>query len=148
MLTWYAAPPSSPMPRSSAASKQWAATGHGTSTVTAQPASAADWVDRNQPAMIAAVRAAAACDDHIAAVWLAGALWPLLGWHGSYREQLITVRLGVQAARDGGDAPPKPRCFAGTGHALRRLSRTGKPVGPSTVPRGSGSRPAATTSSR
>ena len=43
------------------------------------------WVDRHQPAMTTALRAAAARGDHPAAVRLAGALWPLLGWRGCHR---------------------------------------------------------------
>ncbi len=94
------------------------------------PASAADWVDRHQPAMMAAVRAAAACGDHATAVCLAGVLWPLLGWHGCYGEQLATVQLGVRAARACGDAPAEAQMLNGMGHALRQLGRPSEAARP------------------
>ena len=104
--------------------------GHGTFSDGAAPASAADWVDRHQPAMMAAVRAAAARGDHVTAVCLAGVLWPLLGWHGCYQEQLATARLGVRAARASGDTPAEARMLNGMGHALRQLGRPSEAARP------------------
>lgn len=94
------------------------------------PDRAAVWVDRHQPAMAAAVRAAAVRGDHAAAVRLAGVLWPLLGWHGCYLEELAIARLGVRAARARGDAPAEARMLAGVGSALRQLGRVAAEAGP------------------
>ena len=108
---------------------------------------AADWVDRHQPALIAALRAAAARGDHAAAVGLAGVLWPLLGWHGSYTEELAVVRLGVRAARACGDAPAEARMLAGMDP--RSVSSAGPQRRPvrCAVRHGSGLTSATTTSS-
>jgi tetratricopeptide (TPR) repeat protein len=61
---------------------------------------------------------------------LAGVLWPLLGWHGCYIEELAIGRLGVRAARACGDAPAEARMLAGVGSALRQLGRTTAAAGP------------------
>ena len=95
-----------------------------------RPDRAAIWADRHQPAMVAAVRAAAVRGDHAAAVRLAEVLWPLLGWHGCYIEELAIVRLAVRAARACGDAPAEARLLAGMGSALRRLGRVAAAAGP------------------
>ena len=92
------------------------------------PAAAAAWVDRHQPALITALRAAAARGDHVAAVWLAGALWPLLSWHGCHEEQLTAARLGVRAARASGPYP-EARLHTAMGFALRQLGRPGEADG-------------------
>jgi hypothetical protein len=42
----------------------------------------------------AALRATTTRSDHAAAIRLAGAIWPLLGWRGCYQEQLTAARLG------------------------------------------------------
>ncbi len=42
----------------------------------------------------AALRATATRSDHAAAIRLAGAIFPLLGWRGCYEEQLTAARLG------------------------------------------------------
>ena len=54
---------------------------------------AALWTDRHKPAMVAALRAAAARGEHASAVLIAGVLWPLLGWCGCYTEQLAVPAL-------------------------------------------------------
>ena len=129
MLTWYAVAAILAHPGLASGDPNTAARTRHVDSDGAAPAGAAAWVDRHQPALIAALRAAAARDDHIAAVWLAAALWPLLGWHGSYQEQLTTARLGVQAARHAGDTAAEARLLAGTGFALRHLGRTGEAAG-------------------
>ena len=83
------------------------------------------WVDRHQPAMVAALRAAAARGDHAAAVRLAGVLWPLLGWHGRYAEELAVARLGVRAARAYGDAPAEARMGVALLQGPAELGRCG-----------------------
>ena len=77
----------------------------------------------------AALRATATGTDHAAAVRLAGAIWPLLGWRGCYEEQLTAARLGVRAARASGEMVTEPRLHAGMGSALRHLGRPGEADG-------------------
>ncbi len=92
------------------------------------PGAAAAWIDQYQPALMAALRAAAAGGDSAGAIRLAGALWPLLAWHGCHDEQLAAARLGVRAARSAGNMPAEARLLAGMGHALRQLGRPGRAV--------------------
>ncbi len=77
----------------------------------------------------AALRATATGSDHAAAIRLAGAIWPLLGWRGCYEEQLTAARLGVRAARVSGDMVTEPRLHAGMGFVLRQLRRPGEAAG-------------------
>ena len=130
MLTWYACAAISAHavlagtadpPSATRTSQQ---DGPGTS-----PDPTATWIDRHQPAMVAAVRAAAVRGDHAAAVRLAGVLWPLLGWHGCYAEELGVARLGVRAARACGDAPAEAWMLAGMGSAFRQLGRPAEAAG-------------------
>ena len=84
---------------------------------------AALWTDRHKPAMVAALRAAAARGEHASAVLIAGVLWPLLGWCGCYTEQLAVTRLGARAARACADAPGEAQMLAGMSAAQRHLGR-------------------------
>ncbi len=77
----------------------------------------------------AALRVTATGTDHAAAIRLAGAIWPLLGWRGCYEEQLTAARLGVRAARVSGDMVTEPRLHAGMGFVLRQLRRPGEAAG-------------------
>jgi tetratricopeptide (TPR) repeat protein len=65
---------------------------------------ALDWLDRELPNVLAAARLAARHRHHRAAWQLADALWPVFLYQGRHAERLEFDRLGLQAARDGGDA--------------------------------------------
>jgi hypothetical protein len=84
------------------------------------------WAGHHQPAMVAALRAAAARGEHASAVLLAGVLWPLLGWCGCYTEQLAVTRHGVRAAQACADAPAEAQMLAGMSAAQRHLGRVGQ----------------------
>ena len=71
-----------------------------------------------------ALRATATRSDHAAAIRLAGAIWPLLGWRGCYEGQLSAARLGVRAARVSGDMVTEPRLHAGMGF-VQMIARRG-----------------------
>jgi tetratricopeptide (TPR) repeat protein len=90
------------------------------------PAQVVAATERQQPAMIAALREAAARGDHARAIRLAGTLWPLLEHCGGYDGQLAAARLGVLAARADGDAPAEAGLLTGAGRALRGLGRAGQ----------------------
>jgi hypothetical protein len=130
MLTWYtyAAISAHAVLADSADAQAATRTGHQNGSRN-RPYSDAIWQDRHQPAMVAAVRAAAVRGDHAAAVRLAAVLCPLLGWHGCYIEELAIARLGMRAARACGDAPAEARMLAGMGSALRQLGRAAAAAG-------------------
>jgi len=62
------------------------------------------WLDRELPNVLAVARLAARAGDHRAAWQLADAMWPVFLYQGRHAERLELDRLGLQAARDGGDA--------------------------------------------
>ena len=62
------------------------------------------WLDRELPNVVAVARLAARAGDHRAAWQLADAMWPVFLYQGQHAERLELDRLGLQAARDGGDA--------------------------------------------
>jgi tetratricopeptide (TPR) repeat protein len=65
---------------------------------------ALSWLDRELPNVLAVARLAARTGDHRAAWQLADAMWPVFLYQGRHAERLELDRLGLQAARDGGDA--------------------------------------------
>jgi len=65
---------------------------------------ALDWLDRELPNVLAVARLAAGSGHHRAAWQLADAMWPVFLYQGRHAERLELDRLGLQAARDGGDA--------------------------------------------
>jgi hypothetical protein len=71
----------------------------------------------------AALRATATRSDHAAAIRLAGAIWPLLGWRGCYEEQ-------VTAARLGGAGPPTASCRTGRYTTHHRVNGGASPGPP------------------
>jgi tetratricopeptide (TPR) repeat protein len=62
------------------------------------------WLDRELPNVLAVARLAARVGDHRTAWQLADAMWPVFLYQGRHAERLELDRLGLQAARDGGDA--------------------------------------------
>jgi tetratricopeptide (TPR) repeat protein len=62
------------------------------------------WLDRELPNVLAVARLAARTGDHRAAWQLADAMWPVFLYQGRHAERLELDQLGLQAARDGGDA--------------------------------------------
>ncbi|MGA2831237.1 MAG: hypothetical protein ABSF03_34590, partial [Streptosporangiaceae bacterium] len=88
------------------------------------------WLDRNQPAMIGALAAAAAHRDHAgAALRLAGALWPLLRHRGCGDGQLAVARLGIRAACTCGDERGEARMRTRAGVALAQLGQPHQAAG-------------------
>ncbi|MGH3244879.1 MAG: tetratricopeptide repeat protein [Trebonia sp.] len=65
---------------------------------------ALDWLDRELPNVLAIARLAAGSGQHRAAWQLADAMWPVFLYQGRHAERLELDRLGLKAARDGGDA--------------------------------------------
>ena len=62
------------------------------------------WLDRELPNVLAIARLAAGSGQHRAAWQLADAMWPVFLYQGRHAERLQLDRLGLQAARDEGDA--------------------------------------------
>jgi tetratricopeptide (TPR) repeat protein len=65
---------------------------------------ALDWLDRELPNALAVARVAASSGQSRLAWQLADAWWPVFLYQGRHAERLEFDRLGLQAARDGGDA--------------------------------------------
>lgn len=68
------------------------------------PNGALEWLDRQLPNVMAAARLAAARRLWSAPWQLADAMWPLFLYRGRYAERLELDRLGLDAAREDGDA--------------------------------------------
>jgi tetratricopeptide (TPR) repeat protein len=66
--------------------------------------SALEWLDRELPNVLAAARLAAAQRLWSVPWQLADAMWPLFLYRGRYAERLELDRLGLEAARESGDA--------------------------------------------
>jgi tetratricopeptide (TPR) repeat protein len=62
------------------------------------------WLDRELTNVLAVARLAARVGDHRAAWQLADAMWPVFLYQGRHSERVELDQLGLQAARDGGDA--------------------------------------------
>src|SRR5580658_3876312 len=62
------------------------------------------WLDRELPNVLAIARLAAGSGQNRAAWQLADAMWPVFLYQGRHAERLQLDRLGLQAARDEGDA--------------------------------------------
>jgi tetratricopeptide (TPR) repeat protein len=79
---------------------------------------ALDWLDRELPNMLAAARLAAG-ERQWSIVWqLADALWPVFLHRGRQSERLEFDRLGLEAARAGGDALGEAKMLYRLGTAL------------------------------
>lgn len=68
------------------------------------PNDALDWLDRELPNVMAAARLAATARLWAVPWQLADAMWPVFLYRGRYAERLELDRLGLDAAREGGDA--------------------------------------------
>jgi tetratricopeptide (TPR) repeat protein len=70
----------------------------------ASSSTALEWLDRELPNVLAAARLAAGCRQWQAARQLAEGVWPVFLYRGRHAERLEFDRLGLSAAREGGDA--------------------------------------------
>jgi tetratricopeptide (TPR) repeat protein len=70
----------------------------------ASPGAALEWLDRELPNVMAAARLAASHRLWSVTWQLADAMWPLFLYRGRYAERLELDRIGLDAAREGGDA--------------------------------------------
>lgn len=85
--------------------------------------SALEWLDRELPDVLAAARFAADHGLPIVAWQLADAMWPLFLYRGRYTERLEFDQLGLNAARDGGDALGEAKMLNRIGLAVMNLGR-------------------------
>jgi tetratricopeptide (TPR) repeat protein len=84
----------------------------------ASPSAALDWLDRELPNVLAAARMAAS-HRHWSVAWqLADVLWPVFLYRGRQAERLEFDRLGLDAARAGGDALGEAKMLYRLGTAL------------------------------
>jgi Tetratricopeptide repeat/NB-ARC domain len=87
------------------------------------PGRALDWLDHELPEVIAVARFAAG-HGFLTAVWqLADAMWPLFLYQGRYAERLEFDRLGLDAARRGGDRLGEAKMLNRIGLAVLHLGR-------------------------
>ena len=70
----------------------------------ASSGTAHEWLDRELPNVLAAARLASRYRQWRVAWQLAGAMWPVFLYWGRHSERLEFDRLGLDAAREGGDA--------------------------------------------
>jgi tetratricopeptide (TPR) repeat protein len=70
----------------------------------ASASTALEWLDRELPNVLAAARLAISHRQWSVAWQLADAMWPVFLYRGRHAERLEFDRVGLQAARDGGDA--------------------------------------------
>jgi len=87
---------------------------------------ALDWLDRELPNVLAVARLAASTGHHRAAWQLADAMWPVFLYQGRHAERLELDRLGLQAARDGGDALGEAKMLYRLGIAVMDASQLDK----------------------
>jgi tetratricopeptide (TPR) repeat protein len=87
------------------------------------PGSALEWLDRELPEVIAMARFAASHGWPTAAWQLADAMWPLFLYRGRYSERLEFDRLGLDAARSGGDRLGEAKMLNRIGLAVLKLGR-------------------------
>jgi tetratricopeptide (TPR) repeat protein len=84
----------------------------------ASAGTALDWLDRELPNVMAAARMAAARRQYSVAWQLADAMWPIFLYRGRGAERLEFDRLGLDAAREGGDALGEAKMLYRLGTAL------------------------------
>lgn len=87
------------------------------------PGSALDWLDRELPEVIAVARFAVGHGLSTAAWQLADAMWPLFLYQGRYAERMEFDRLGLDAARAGGDRLGEAKMLNRIGLALLHNGR-------------------------
>lgn len=87
------------------------------------PGSALDWLDRELPEVIAVARFAVGHGLTTAAWQLADAMWPLFLYQGRYAERMEFDRLGLDAARAGGDRLGEAKMLNRIGLALLHIGR-------------------------
>ncbi len=85
--------------------------------------SALEWLDGALPEVLAAARFAAGQGLPILAWQLADAMWPLFLYRGRYTERLEFDRLGLDAARGGGDALGEAKMLNRMGLAVMKLGQ-------------------------
>jgi len=88
----------------------------------AGPSGALDWLDRELPNVIAAARLAMSERLWLVPPQLADTMWPLFVYRGRYAERLELDRLGLNAARENGDA-------VGVAKMLYKLGRSVMDIG-------------------
>jgi tetratricopeptide (TPR) repeat protein len=89
-------------------------------------APALEWLDRELPAVLAAARQAAGLRQFTAAWQLADAMWPVFLFRGRHAERLEFDRLGLDAARAGGDALGEAKMLYRLGTAVLDDGRPGQ----------------------
>lgn len=87
------------------------------------PGDALNWLDRQLPDILAAVRLAAAQGLNAAAWQLTDGLWPLYLHYGRFAERLEGDRLGLAAARACADAEGEAKMLNRVGLALREVGQ-------------------------
>jgi tetratricopeptide (TPR) repeat protein len=85
--------------------------------------SALEWLDRALPDVLAAARFAVGQRLPTIAWQLADAMWPLFLYRGRYTERLEFDRLGLDAARGGGDALGEAKMLNRIGLAVMNLGQ-------------------------
>jgi tetratricopeptide (TPR) repeat protein len=81
-------------------------------------APALDWLDRELPNVLAAARQAVGAGQFTVAWQLADAMWPVFLFRGRHAERLQFDRLGLAAARAGGDAVGEAKMLYRLGTAV------------------------------
>lgn len=84
---------------------------------------ALDWLDRQLPNVVAAIRFALAQDLAVLAWQLTDALWPLFLHRGHYAERLEVDRMGLAGARASADATGEAKMLNRVGMALRDVGQ-------------------------
>jgi tetratricopeptide (TPR) repeat protein len=89
----------------------------------ANPGGALEWLDRELPNAMAAARLAATQRLWSVTWQLADAMWPVFLYRGRYAERLEFDRLGLDAARQGGDAVGEAKMLYTIGLAVMNLGQ-------------------------
>lgn len=84
---------------------------------------ALDWLDRELPNVMAAARLAASQRLWSVTWQLADAMWPLFLYRGRHAERLEFDRLGLDTAREGGDAMGEAKMLYRIGTAVMNLGQ-------------------------
>jgi tetratricopeptide (TPR) repeat protein len=89
----------------------------------ASPGAALEWLDRELPNVMAAARLAASQRLWSVTWQLTDAMWPLFLYRGRYAERLEFDRLGLDAARESGDAMGEAKMLYRIGTAVMNFGQ-------------------------